>query len=234
MKAHLVFLIACASTSVAQTNSPSAASPAPPVSEVSFHLERPGLSVPKFTIAIHEDGTGTYKGEEAGVSGGPGAAPSPGRSINRPIRLSQATTETIFKTARSLDYFNIACETKLKNIANTGKKSLSYSGPDGNGSCLYNYSENKQVAQITETFQGVAFTMDEGRKLDFLHRYDRLGLYSEMDVLIHEVEEKRALEIGNITSSLTSIVADDALMQKVRERAAKLLALAEDTSSKGH
>jgi hypothetical protein len=55
-----------------------------------------------------------------------------------------------------------------------------------------------------------------------------------MDVLIHEVEEKRALEIGNITSSLTSIVADDALMQKVRERAATLLALAEDTSSKGH
>jgi hypothetical protein len=74
--------------------------------------------------------------------------------------------------------------------------------------------------------------MDEGRKLDFLHRFDRLGLYSEMDVLIHEVQEKRALEVGNIAPSLTAIVADEALMQKVRERAAKLLAQSNDTGSK--
>jgi len=54
-----------------------------------------------------------------------------------------------------------------------------------------------------------------------------------MDTLIHEVEEKRAIEIGNITPVLTSIVADEALMQKVRERAAKLLAQAGDSTGSG-
>jgi hypothetical protein len=85
-------------------------------------------------------------------------------------------------------------------------------------------------------FQAIAFTMDEGRKLDFLHKYDRLGLYSEMDALIHEVEEKRAMELENITPALTSIVADEALMQRVREKAARLLAQTETTttSGKGH
>jgi hypothetical protein len=234
VKVKLVLLIAITATCAAQTNSPAPAAAATP--EVSFQFERAGLPVPKFTIVVHEDGTGTYRGEEAPVSGGARAAAlqpaTPGRPIDRSIKLSAPTVEMIFKTARSLDHFNVPCASKAKNIADTGKKTLSYSGQDGQGSCVYNYSENKSVAQLTETFQAIAFTMDEGRKLDFLHRFDRLGLYSEMDVLIHEVQEKRALEVGNIAPSLTAIVADEALMQKVRERAAKLLAQSNDTGSK--
>lgn len=201
--------------------------------EVSFQFERNGLPVPKFTLVVHEDGTGSYQAQIAPVSGAAGAgtqAVSASPPIHRLIKLSPQTTETIFKAAHSLDRFNIECASKAKNIADTGKKTLSYKGSDGQGSCLYNYSENKSVTQLTEMFQAIAFTMDEGRKLDFLHRFDRLGLYSEIDVLGHEVEEKRAIELGNIAPSLRSIIADEALMQKVRERAAKLLTQAEENS----
>lgn len=199
-------------------------------SEVSFQFERAGLSVPKYTIVVHEDGTGTYTAQIApvstgGVAMGVSAAP---QAVNQPIKISIPTTQMIFRTARSLDRFDVACESKAKNIADTGKKILSYKGADGQGSCLYNYSENKSIAQLTDTFQAIAQTMDEGRKLQFLHRFDRLGLYSEMDVLSHEVEEKRVLELGNIAPALRSIVADEAIMQKVRERAAHLLALGEE------
>jgi hypothetical protein len=191
-----------------------------------------GLSVPKFKIVVHEDGTGTYQAQVAAVSGGGAASGLQSTTVNppvnRPISISPPTTETIFKTAQSLDHFNIECASKAKNIADTGKKTLSYKGADGQGSCLYNYSENKSVAQLTEMFQAIAFTMDEGRKLEFMHRFDRLGLYSEIDVFNHEIEEKRALELGNIAPALRSIVADEALMQRVRERAAKLLAQAEE------
>ena len=241
MRAHLALLVALATMSSCMAQTSSSATPPPATStlpEVSFQFERPGLAVPKFTIVVHEDGTGSYHGEEAPVSGGAGSSALgstlPGRPINRPMKFSPATTEMIFKTARSLDYFNIPCASKAKNIADTGKKTLSYTAPDGHGSCLYNYSENKSVTQLTETFQAIAFTMDEGRKLEFMHRYDRLGLYSEMDALIHEVEEKRALEIANITPALTAIVADEALMQRVREKAAKLLAQGDSSPGKGH
>jgi hypothetical protein len=239
LKGHLVLLFAAiAAACSAQTPAPATAAAALP--EVSFNFERPGLQVPKYTIVVHEDGTGTYKAEEAPVSGGASAmgvrGTSPGRTIDRPMKFAPSTADTIFKTARSLDFFNITCPSKAKNIADTGKKTLSYSGSDGHGSCTYNYSDNKSVTQLTEMFQAIAFTMDEGRKLDFLHRYDRLGLYSEMDTLIHEVEEKRAMELENISPSLTAIVADEALMQRVREKAAKLLAQTESTipTAKGH
>lgn len=193
-------------------------------SEVSFQFERPGLPVPRFTLLIREDGNGFYKAEEAPVTGG-GAAlqPTAGKNVDRTITVSSSTVATIFKAARSLDHFNIECASKAKNIADTGKKTLSYSGSDGHGSCTYNYSENKSVASLTETFQAIAFTLDEGRRLDYLHRYDRLGLDAEMETLTHEHEMKRALELGTISTTLSSLANDNALIQRVRTRAVKLL-----------
>ncbi|HEU4634702.1 MAG TPA: hypothetical protein VFS41_00880 [Edaphobacter sp.] len=223
----LTFAVALGSQSIVSAAQQSnGASSSSVVSEVSFQFERAGLPVPKYILVVHEDGTGTYQAEFAPVSTGGGAmgVSTATKPVSQPIRISNATTQMIFSTARTLDRFNIPCESKAKNIADTGKKVLTYKGADGQGSCLYNYSENKSIAQLTDTFQAIAQTLDEGRKLQFLHRFDRLGLYSEMDVLSHEIEEKRALEIGNIAPTLRSIVADEAIMQKVRERAAHLLA----------
>lgn len=245
----LTLLLALAANCCAQTAIvPTPASVAPTTSaapsadvsgasgpEVSFHLERIGLAVPKYTVLVHEDGTGTYQAELAPVSNGnsgAGVQATAGPPVHSPIKISSSLTDTIFKSARALDRFNIECASKAKNIADTGKKTLSYKGPDGQGSCLYNYSENKSIAQLTETFQAIAFTMDEGRKLQFLHRFDRLGLYTELDVFQREVEGKRALEVGNIAPALRSIIADEDLMQKVRERAARLLAQSEETANR--
>jgi hypothetical protein len=197
--------------------------------EVSFHFERPGLPVPKFTLTIREDGSASYKAEEAPVSAGSmGVQPVAAKPIDRSITISQPTVTAIFKAAHSLDYFNTECESKAKNIANTGNKTLSYAGADGHGSCTYNYSENKSVTWLTETFQAIAFTMDEGRRLDYLHRYDRLGLDEEMENLVHEYEQKRALELGTISSTLASLADDDAVMQRVRTRASRLLQQIDD------
>jgi len=227
----LLCLIAPASLAQSTTGAPEVVPPGGRA-EVSFQFERVGLSVPKFAIVVYEDGTGSYKGETAAVSTGRYGAsvqPAAGPPISRTIKLRPATTDSIFKTARGLDFFNIPCASKAKNIADTGKKTLTYSGSDGHGSCLFNYSENKSVAQLAEMFQAIAFTMDEGRKLDFMHRFDRLGLYSEIDALKREVEAKRALELGNISQSLLSIASDEALMEKVRERAVALLNMSRET-----
>src|SRR6201987_3462517 len=93
----------------------------PAQSEVSYQFDRPGLSVPHFTLSIKEDGSGRYQADEAPVSGTAAA----GKHIDRTLNISQPTTATIFKMARSLDHFNTACASKAKNVADTGKKTLS-------------------------------------------------------------------------------------------------------------
>ena len=113
------------------------------------------------------------------------------------MTLTSATAEKIFKTARRSIASTSSVRTKAKNIADTGKKTLSYTGPDGHGSCTYNYSENKSVTQLTEMFlRRLPYTMDEGRKLEFLHRYDRLGLDAEMITLDQEREGEACTGTG--------------------------------------
>jgi hypothetical protein len=199
---------------------------------VEFVFQRPGLPVPVYLLSIYDDAElDIYQGQEV-------AEPTPGSTIQpkphpfmRSFNLSAATRARIFKLARDLNYFNIACASKAKNIADTGTKTLSYSAPDAHGSCTYNYSENKDVQALTELLQGITETMDEGRKLDYLHRYDRLGLDAEIAYLAQEVTAGRALELGTIAESLRAIAADAEVMQRVRTRANSLLARLPDGSA---
>lgn len=197
--------------------------------EITFQLERPGLPVPSFTLRIREDGTGRYQAEEMqGPADGGAVHYATGKSIDRPIELNPIAVAKIFKAARELRHFDMACASKAKNIADTGKKTLSYAGTDGAGSCTYNYSENKTVEMLTDRFLAIAFTLDEGRRLEYLHRYDRLGLDAEMNSFKESVTAGRARELGTIAPVLTSIAADTAVIERVRLSAAKLLEQAKD------
>lgn len=192
--------------------------------EVSFQFERAGLPVPRFTLRVNEDGTGSYQADEAESPADKGTVQyaSP-KQIDRSLKLTEPMVAKIFKAARDLGHFDMTCETKSKNIANTGKKTLSYAGPDGAGSCTYNYSDNKEVSELTDIFLSIALTLDEGRRLEFLHRYDRLGLDEEMNELVQAVKAGHALELETIAPELTAIASDGAVMQRVRSQAAKLL-----------
>ncbi len=198
---------------------------------VTYGFERPGLPVPRFRIVIREDGTGSYEGDEVASGAGGGGDTARGQQtahVERKMNVSAANTAKIFKTARSEKFFNVTCASKAKNIADTGAKTLSYAGPDGKGMCAYNYTENKGVAMLTELFAGIATTLDEGRKLEFKHRYDHLGLDAELDILTQANEGGRAVELGTIAPLLHQLVDDTELMQRVRLRAAKLLDRAAD------
>ncbi len=192
--------------------------------EVSFQFERVGVPVPRFTLRVNEDRTGRYQAEEVvGPADGGTMQYASAKHVDRTLELTAATMTKIFKAARELNRFDMDCAAKAKNIADTGKKTLSYTGTDGAGSCTYNYSGNKDIEMLTNTFIAIAFTMDEGRRLAFLHQYDRLGLDAGMIELEREVTAGRALELGTIAPVLTSIAGDGAVMQRVRQQAARLL-----------
>ena len=217
-------LVACSAVTLAQTTDHSTAPSGKTPAEVSFQFDRTGLPVPRFTLSLHEDGTGTYKADQAEIPATPTSMRGQAaQHIDRSLNLTPATVTKIFKAARALNYFNIECASKAKNIADTGKKTLTYTGADGSGSCTYNYSENKSVDTLSNSFLAIAYTMDEGRRLEFLHRYDRLGLDAEMISLGQEIEAGRAMELGTITPVLAAIADDTAVIQRVRLRAQKML-----------
>lgn len=195
--------------------------------KISFHFERPGLAVPHYQLEIAEDGTGSYDGEELPMSDGQTNSPFTPQSFTlKTLHITPITVTKIFTLARRLNYFNISCASTARNIADTGKKTLDYkhSGSDHfTGSCTYNYTENREVQTLTDIFQGIAETLDEGRKLDYLHRYDRLGLDAELENFTNEVVDGHAIELQVIAETLNSLAGDPDVIQRVRTRASALL-----------
>ena len=185
---------------------------APAPTQVSFRFERPvvGVAVPKYVIAIRQDGTGSYKAEIAG-----------GQPVERELRFDPATVTAAFDGSKLLRESKAPCASKAKNIADTGTKTIE--STDTEAVCQFNYSENKGAVQLTEFFQGIEFTLEEGRALDFKHRFDRLGLDAEMIVLGEAAETRKAVGLEVIAPTLRSIAGDTDLIERVRLRAAKLL-----------
>ncbi len=216
----------------------SAQAPPPADAVLTFHFTRVGMPVPEYTITLHQDGSGSYRavysppadaGSRYGSGYGSSASVSPSSApaaISRDITISPQTTARLFEHLHNTARLVGGCESHQKNIANTGAKTISYTGPDGTGQCTYNYTENKDVAALTDTFQGIAVTLDEGRSIDLKHRYDRLGLDHELALFQDAVKEGRALEISTIAPVLQSLLDDTQVMDRVRKRAAGLLAAA--------
>ena len=137
-------------------------------------------------------------------------------------------TVLIFDQVKASGHFH-KCESKAKNIADTGAKTFTYAGPDGEGSCTYNYTENKPVSALTDTLYAIAYTLDEGRHLEEKHRFDRLGLDQEMRQLDDAIKAGRALEVQNIEPALTAIANDPQVLERVRNRSLAILATLPDT-----
>lgn len=191
---------------------------------VTFHFENAQLQPSKYLITLHEDGTGHFHAD-AGPSSpeDPVALPSEGQ--DRSIQVTSPTVERIFEIARAKKFFNMACENGDAHIAFTGKKELSYQGADGHGSCDYNYSKDLKIQWLTTEMQGIAATLEEGRRLQLEHDHGRLSLDAELETLEQMAMNGQALELGNIAPILLAIVKDDAVLQRAQKRARHLLAI---------
>lgn len=191
---------------------------------VTFHFENPQLQPAKYTITIHEDGTGQYHAE-AGPSNPDDIAALPSQGEDRPIQVTTANTQRIFEIARAKKFFNIACEGGDARLAFTGKKELGYQGADGHGGCTYNYSKDAKIEWLTTEIEGMAATLEAGRRLKLEHEHGRLSLDAELESLETMVQNGQAVELENIAPTLVDIVKDQEVMQRAQKRARHLLAI---------
>lgn len=188
---------------------------------IRFQFENPQLPISHYSITLQENGDGHFHSD-------PGSAPPenpsdlPNEGQDRSIKISPAATQRIFATARARKLFAAKCDFGA-HVAFTGKKELSYSGPEGQGSCQYNYSRDPQVQWVTSEMLGIAGTLEEGRRLELRHEHGRLGLDQELEMLSTMVSSGQALELGNIAPTLTAIVQDEAVLERAQRRARQLL-----------
>ena len=178
--------------------------------------DRPGLAVPHWQISIPPRGMAEYTGK-------PEKGSDPGQVLFPLSDAGRAKLGGLLSKSKGLQ----PCETKTKGLANMGMKDVALT-PAGSPEihCAFNYTDNKPLSEALDYMLALAGTLQTGIELDRLHRYDRLGLDPGMIHLAEDAKSGRAVEMGAIRPTLESLVTDEAVLERVRTRAAQLLELA--------
>jgi hypothetical protein len=174
------------------------------------------------TITVQSTGSARY------VSRNPFTPPEPGADPDYTLdfTLSSRSQQKLFREAREANYFDGDFSFKKHVVASTGKKTLTYSDPVRHFSTTYDYSDNKAIEEITNLFSGISNTIEHGRKLAYLHRFDKLGLEDELKAMEDAAESHNLAEVQIIAPTLKSIQDDTKVLNIARQRAKRLLAKA--------
>lgn len=214
----ILLLIAFASVMLSQTPEQQFH---PRVATVTFDLIWEQAVPQEYTIRTQADGPSTYIARNPLKPVQPGEEKEPDYTLD--FTMSAANQHKIFKLARQANYFNGDFEYKAHAVANTGRKTLTYADETRHFQTAYNHSENKAIQELTSLFQGISSTIEFGRKLEFKHKYDRLGLESELKAMEEAADANNLAEIQVVAPTLKSIADDTAVLNIARQRATRLL-----------
>ena len=189
-------------------------------------FSNPGLTPSQWTLEFRPDGSGHFHSVR-GTATPDGVRMLEAPDIDRDIKLSPRFAEHAFLVTQRHKLFIKGCESHLK-VAFQGLKKLSYSGPDGEGGCEYNYSKDAEIESLGDSLIAVATTVIEGARLELLLQHDRLGLDKEMTVMEEALGDGRVQQISSIRDILERLAEDQDVMERVRKRARDLLAKAND------
>jgi hypothetical protein len=192
---------------------------------VELDFSNPGLAPAHWVLTLSPDGSGHFRSERGNAP----ADPSQGfeaANVDRDIKVSAQFAGHVFEVVHLHSNLRSECESHMK-VAFQGWKKLTYSGPDGAGSCTFNYSKDKQIQELGESLVAVAGAIVEGARLETLLQHDRLGLDKEMEYLVEATGDGRVQQIGTIQGILQRLADDPEVMDRVRKRARQLLARAD-------
>lgn len=188
---------------------------------VTVEFSNPGLYPAQWTLVLHPDGKGHFHAEGGTRPKGDEETFTPA-TIDRDVTLNEAFTSHIFQTVHDPHVLHGKCESHLK-VAFQGLKKISYSGPDAEGGCEFNYSNDKQVQDLGESLVAVSSTLIEGARLELLYQHDPLGLDKAIQYIVEASDDGRLQQICAIRGILERLEDDPRVLDRVRKRARLLL-----------
>ena len=182
----------------------------------------PGITPAHWTLTLNPDGSGHFHSQRGNApQADPPVLEAP--DVDRDVQLSAAFAQHVFMEAQAQAHLARDCESHMK-VAFQGWKKITYTGPEGEWSCEFNYSRDKEIQTLGESMQAVAETILEGARFEVLLQHDRLGLDQEMEYFTEAVQDGRAQQVYAIRDILERLAQDDGVLERVRKQARDLLA----------
>jgi hypothetical protein len=192
------------------------------ISTVTFDSVWERATPQKYTITASSSGSAKYISSSPSKPEDKSAAQD--ENYQAEFTMSAAVQEKIFRLVRDAKYFNGDFDFRSHPVASTGKKTLAFADATRHFQTVFDYSENKSIQELTAIFQGISSTIQHGRKLQYLRRFDKLGLEAELKGMESEVDSHYLAELQIIAPLLKSLAEDSAVLNIARQRAKRLLA----------
>ena len=184
---------------------------------VTFKLDFPHSNPEHYSIAVDAGGHTRYE------CSGKVAEDSEEEAYRAEFVISARNRERIFEWAKQAQYFAGQVDSANPKLAFTGTKILSYQDGEKSNTAQYNYSHLEPVRQLTGFFQGMAGTLEYGRRLAYYHRYQKLALDDELKRMEAQAKNNELAELQGVAPVLREIVGDTSVMNVVRARAQELI-----------
>jgi len=184
---------------------------------VTFTLDFPQSSPDHYSLAVDADGHARYE------CAGKVEKDSEEETYVAEFEVSPRNRQRIFEWAKQAQYFAGKIDSGNGKLAFTGAKVLSYQDGQRSYTARYNYSNLEPVRQLTALFQGMAGTLEYGRRLAYYHRYQKLALDDELKRMETQAKNNELSEIDGVAQVLREIVNDASVINVVRARAQRLM-----------
>jgi hypothetical protein len=185
---------------------------------VTFTLDFPASQPEHYSLRVQSDGSAHYES-----TGKLSADSEENDSFDLDFSASAGTRQKIFALAAKADYFQKDLDSHRKNLAFTGKKTLSYRDGKRSGESTYNYSLQPAVQELTNLFQSLSSTLEFGHRLHYDYRYQKLALDDELKRMEEMARDNPMVELTAIAPILQQIVGDSSVINVTRARAQRLL-----------
>jgi hypothetical protein len=185
--------------------------------KVTFTLDFPGSNPAHYSITVDAAGNATYECK------GTIASDSEPQTYQAEFEMSPASRDRIFEWAKQAKYFSGKIDSGNSKLAFTGAKVLSYQDSQRSNTARYNYSNLEAVRELTNFFQGMAGTLEYGRRLAYFHHYQKLALDEELKRMEAQARSNDLNEIQSVAPVLQEIVDDTSVINVVRARAKDLI-----------
>ncbi|MGH9407421.1 MAG: hypothetical protein ACRD3D_16500 [Terriglobia bacterium] len=163
-------------------------------------------------VVVNADGTGSYDGRRLADP------PSP-----RPFHLSQGVTQRFFLLAGQLhDFQDISLESH-KRVADLGRKTFKYEDGARVYECRFNYSTNRQAADLENLFESLGAVERHISALDYAMKYDHLGLPRVLTLIQIDLDNKTLLDPQLMASDLEAVARNGSYLHLAQMRAREIL-----------
>jgi hypothetical protein len=187
------------------------------VASVTFTLDFPDSDPSHYSIAVNTAGHAKFESAEKTDPKGQD------QNYESDFEVSPGNRDRIFEWAKQARYFEGKVDAGNSKLAFTGEKTLSYQDGQRSFTARYNYSNLEPVRELTTLFQNIEGTLDYGRRLAYLHKYQKLALDDELKRMVAQARQNELSEVQGVTPVLQAIVDDPSVMNMARARAKELI-----------